>query len=209
MSLSVSCWSGLCEKSHPITAGPRGLPVGSATRAGLRWSPGMARSTTTPDGSIDGPRGVLPPPPLLPPPAAAPSPLLLLPIDLWQHVFSTLDGRGLSRAARTSRAWRDLTRPRLDELAWLRTSWLGWWTWWPGPPGQARSRIVTVMMITTCGMGRTSWGSRTGSALVVRQWVSPGGSVFRVGLRWSPGMARSTTTSGGLMVLVRMSRSEG
>ena len=36
-----------------------------------------------------------------------------------------------------------------------------------------------------------------------------GGGVFRVGLRWSPGMARSTTTSGGLMVLVRMSRSEG
>jgi len=51
------------------------------------------------------------------PVAAPPSPLLLLPIDLWQHVFSTLDGRGVSCAARASRALYGLAKPRLDALA--------------------------------------------------------------------------------------------
>jgi len=44
------------------------------------------------------------------------SPLLLLPPELWQHVFSTLNVRGLSRAARASQAWRGLAKPMLDEF---------------------------------------------------------------------------------------------
>ena len=84
--------------------------------------------------------------------------------------------------------------------------WRGWWMWWAGLPGRARFRTVIVMMIMTCGMGMTlSIGSRMGSVSVVERWVSPGGSVFRVGLRWSLGTARSTTASVGLMVLVWMS----
>ena len=50
------------------------------------------------------------------PAPAPPSPLLLLPPELWQHVFSTLDVRGLSRAARASQAWRGLAKPMLDEF---------------------------------------------------------------------------------------------
>ena len=49
-------------------------------------------------------------------PAVQPSPLLQLPPELWQHVFSKLDGRGLSRAAQACRAGYGLAKPRLDAL---------------------------------------------------------------------------------------------
>ena len=56
------------------------------------------------------------PSPVLFPAPSPPSPLLLLPPELWQHVFSTLDVRGLSRAARASQVWRGLAKPMLDEF---------------------------------------------------------------------------------------------
>jgi hypothetical protein len=124
-------------------------------------------------------------------------------VPVARPVFTTLDVRGLSRAARASQAWRGLAKPMLDEfeVAYVMERLVdavesGWC--WPGfrvmgPLSYFRT-VAVMMMIMTCGMGRTlTTGSRTGSASAVGRWGSLGGSVFRVGLRWSLGMARSTT----------------
>ena len=108
---------------------------------------------------------------------------------------------GLSRASLASRAWRGLAKPMLDEfeVAYVvaRLVDVVGGPPRPGPLSDSDSDDDYD------GHDLDDIESRMGSVSVVERWVSPRGSVFRVGLRWSLGTARSTTTLGGLMVLVR------